>query len=252
MFCKDVVETDKFLDLPASAQSFYFHLGMNADDDGFVSNFKSRKRMYGASDDDARLLCAKGYIYPFDSGVVVITHWKIHNYIKKDRYQKTIHQQEYAQLSLSENKTYILNGKMVAGAENISIPATGSNLDPECIQNGTGLEPQVSIGKSKDRLGKVRVSVYDRTAAFTLGDEILYQEDYENLTHTHSRSVVDSVINRIISTPYHGKLNPSTIDQWASEKENSIGGNSDQPTANDSTSKSKFSDIAETLEKERR
>ncbi len=133
MFAKSVIDSDVFLDMPATTQVLYFHLAMRADDDGFVSNPKRIERMVGCSDDDLNLLILKKFIIPFDSGIVVIKHWKIHNYIQKDRYKETAYKEEKALLSLDENNTYTL--------ENDS-----------CIQNGYSLDTQVRLGK--DRLGK--------------------------------------------------------------------------------------------------
>lgn len=89
MFCLDVVGTDNFLDMPSSAQALYFHLGMRADDNGFVSSPKSITSMVNCGSDDFKLLIAKGYLIPFESGVVVIRHWKQNNYIRSDRYNET-------------------------------------------------------------------------------------------------------------------------------------------------------------------
>lgn len=98
MFSLDVTDTDKFLDMPTSSQALYFHLGMHADDDGFVSAPKRIAKMCGCNDDDLRILAAKEYVLPVGNGVVVITHWKINNQIRKDRYAPTIYQKEYSNL----------------------------------------------------------------------------------------------------------------------------------------------------------
>ena len=103
MFSLDVVNTDIFLDLPISSQALYFHLGMRADDDGFVSSPKRITNMVGCNTDDLKLLVAKGFIIQFNSGIVVITHWKINNYLRPDRYRPTLHQCEKAVLESNEN-----------------------------------------------------------------------------------------------------------------------------------------------------
>ena len=87
-----IVDSDMFLDMPKSTQCLYFHLNMRADDDGFIDNPKKIQRMIGCSDDDMKILIAKQFIIPFESGIVVIKHWKIHNYIRGDRYVPTIYQ----------------------------------------------------------------------------------------------------------------------------------------------------------------
>lgn len=103
MFSLDVVDTDVFLDLPISSQALYFHLGMRADDDGFVSSPKRITNMVGCNTDDLKLLVAKGFIIQFDSGIIVITHWKVNNYLRADRYRPTLHQTEKKSLIDSEN-----------------------------------------------------------------------------------------------------------------------------------------------------
>ena len=132
MFAKTIIDSDAFLDMPASAQLLYFHLSMRADDDGFINKPKTKMRMIGSSDDDIKLLIAKKFLIPFESGVVVIKHWKIHNYIAKDRYTETKYKDEKALLSLDDNKAYTF-----------------------CIQPVDELETQVRLGK--DRLDKVSI-----------------------------------------------------------------------------------------------
>ena len=106
MFSQKVTETDKFLDMALTAQSLYFHLGMNADDDGFVGNPKSIKRMIGASEDDLKALVEKDYLIVFDDGVVVIKDWLVSNYVKKDRYTPTIYTDDMKLIGLDKNKRY--------------------------------------------------------------------------------------------------------------------------------------------------
>lgn len=106
MFAKTIIDSDAFLDMPLSAQALYFHLSMRADDDGFLNNPKKIQRMVGASDDDFKILIMKRFIITFENGVVVIKHWKIHNYIRNDRYKPTIYAEEKAQLEEKENSAY--------------------------------------------------------------------------------------------------------------------------------------------------
>ncbi len=124
MFSKKITDSDKFLDLPLSSQALYFHLNMHGDDDGFVDNTKTIKRMLGASDGDLRLLMDQNFIIPFESGVVVIKDWRIHNYIPKDRYKQTIYLDDFKRLTTAENGSYT-----------------------ECIRNVYSLDTQISIDK---------------------------------------------------------------------------------------------------------
>lgn len=131
MFSLRVVDTDKFLDMPTSAQALYFHLGMNGDDDGFVSSPRKILRSVGCNDDDLRLLAAKGFLIPFESGVVVITDWKINNTIKTDRYTPTIYEDEKGKLQVESTGRYY----------------AGTGMEPVCTQSGSIQEPHISIDK---------------------------------------------------------------------------------------------------------
>lgn len=134
MMSKSIIKSDTFLDMPATTQNLYFHMLLDADDDGFINAPKSIMRMIGAKDDDMKVLSAKQFVIPFESGVVVIKDWKIHNYIQNDRYKpSTLPERDL--LNIQKDKTYTLKSDV-------------SRMDTECIQT-------VSIGK--DRLGKVRL-----------------------------------------------------------------------------------------------
>lgn len=137
MFSLDVVDTDKFLDMPSNTQALYFHLGMRADDDGFVSSPKRITKTVNCADDDLKLLIAKGYLIPFESGVVVISDWKINNELKKDRYKPTIHLSEFEKIQTQKNKSYSLIASMT---------------DTKRLQDVSKMDTQDSIGK--DSIGK--------------------------------------------------------------------------------------------------
>ena len=126
MFAKTIVTSDAFLDMPLSARCLYFTLGMFADDDGFVNNPKSIMRQVGASIDDMNILITKRFILTFESGIIVIKHWKIHNYIQNDRYKATKYIDERKQLALDEKGAYT-----------------------ECIHDVSKLDTQDSIGKDR-------------------------------------------------------------------------------------------------------
>lgn len=105
MFSLKVIDTDNFLDMSVASRELYFQLGMRADDDGFVSNPRRIMRMLGASDDDLRLLITKKFIIPMSTnGVCVVTHWKVNNFIRPDRYEETQFKEEKARLSLIDGK----------------------------------------------------------------------------------------------------------------------------------------------------
>ena len=142
MFAKTIVTSDAFLDMPPTARCLYFFLAMMADDDGFMNAPNSAIRQSGATIDDMKLLIAKRFVLTFESGVVVIKHWKIHNVIQKDRYKETVYLKEKNQLILDENKAY---------KESVS------KMDTQCIQDVSKMDTQVRLGKDsigKDRLGE--------------------------------------------------------------------------------------------------
>jgi len=151
MFAKTVIDSDTFIDMPQSSQLLYFHLAIHADDDGFINNPKSIMRTTGCKDDDLRLLIAKQYIIPFNSGVVVIRHWRVHNTIQKDRYSETKCMEEKALLEVGGNKEYRLSS---TPTETDCIQPV-SRMDTECIQSVSTLDTQVRLGK--DSIGKVRL-----------------------------------------------------------------------------------------------
>ena len=113
MFNKTITNDDNFIEMPPTTQNLYFHLNMNADDDGFVNNWKSIMRITGSKEDDLKILIAKQYIIPFDSGVIVIRHWRLNNYLQRDRITPTNYQEELAQLSLDNKNVYNLYTKCI-------------------------------------------------------------------------------------------------------------------------------------------
>ena len=106
MLSTQIVESDAFLDLPLSAQALYFHLNMNADDDGFINSPKRIQRMIGAKESDLDLLYERRFLLSFESGVTVIKHWLINNTIRADRKKDTPYIEELAQLKIKENGAY--------------------------------------------------------------------------------------------------------------------------------------------------
>jgi hypothetical protein len=111
MFDKIITNDDNFLEMPNSTQALYFHLSMNADDDGFVNNWKSIMKITGTKEDDLKILISKSYLIPFDSGIIVIKHWRINNYLRGDRYRPTQFQKEFNMLENHENKAYQLKSE---------------------------------------------------------------------------------------------------------------------------------------------
>lgn len=145
MFSKTIIDSDAFLDMSLSTQALYFHLSMRADDDGFVNNPKKIQRMIGAGDDELKMLIAKKFIIPFESGICVIKHWRIHNYIQKDRYKETVYKEEKAHLILKDNKSY-------------------KYVDEPCIQNVSNLETQIRLDKTRLDKNRLEENRLDKNA----------------------------------------------------------------------------------------
>lgn len=148
MFAKTIIDSDAFLDMPQSTQLLYFHLAMRADDDGFINNPKSIVRNVKCNEDDLKILAMKKFIIPFESGIVVIKHWKIHNYIRVDRYKETKYKEEKSRLMLDENKAY-----------SVGIPSDNQ------------MDTQVRLGK--DRLNNNNILITEKAEKKT---RISYQQ----------------------------------------------------------------------------
>ena len=149
MFAKTIVLSDAFLDLPMSARCLYFTLGMFADDDGFVNAPRAIMRQCGASDDDMKILIAKKFVLLFESGVIVIKHWRLNNYLQKDRYIETKYKDEKAKLHLDENNAYTLNEESAV-----------AEIEDKKSMYTQSMYTQDRLGKDrldKDRIGKDRL-----------------------------------------------------------------------------------------------
>jgi len=131
MFSKQIVKSDAFMDMPISSQLLYFHLSMEADDDGFIGNPKQIIKMINANSDDFKILLSKRFILPFESGVIVIKHWWIHNTYRKDRYNNTKYEEEINTLQIKDNGAY-----------------TDDKTYPRC-QIGAKSVPQIKLNKIK-------------------------------------------------------------------------------------------------------
>lgn len=145
MFAKTIIDSDAFLDMPITARLLYYDLAMRADDDGFVNSPKKIMRIVGASQDDLRILAIRKFIIPFESGIVVIKHWRIHNYIRKDTYNETKYKEERALLELDENGAY---RQMNAEASTDRQLAVDDSLTQ--VSKGKVSKGKVSTGKGRE------------------------------------------------------------------------------------------------------
>lgn len=209
MFAKTIIDSDAFLDMPVTSQLLYFHLSMRADDDGFVNKPKSVMRMVGCKEDDLKLLFVKKFLIPFESGVVVIKHWKIHNYIRKDTYTETKYKEEKSALELDENSAYRLS---------VTNPL---QIRDESV---TGASTQDRLGK--DRLGKGSLieSTEDAPPKPTrhkygaYRNVLLSDEEHEKLRNEFPHDYSDRIerlSEYIASTGKSYKNHLATIRSWA-------------------------------------
>lgn len=163
MFSLDVVDTDKFMDMPPTTQNLYFHLGMRADDDGFVSSPKKVAMICGSCATDLQLLVSNDFIIPFENGVILITDWKANNYLRKDRYTESRFK-EYL------NTVEVDNDKYIVAASSTSltcgIPKDNQTVDKRhtdgCHRLG---KDRIELGKDRVELGKDSKSTMDRSAS---------------------------------------------------------------------------------------
>lgn len=164
MMAKSVIETDLFMDMPMSTQCLYFHLLLRADDDGFIKNPSAIRREVGCSDDDMKLLLAKQFVLSFDTGVIVIRHWKVHNYIRKDMYHPTECQAEYSLLTGgAEKAAYVLKNGVRIGEHNVIVTESLQGCNGTVTDSLQACSEPVSIGKV--RLGKVNNTTTTTTRA---------------------------------------------------------------------------------------
>ena len=223
MFAKTIIDSDAFLDMPLSTQALYFHLCMRADDEGFVNNPKKIMRMIGASEDDAKVLIGKKFIIPFDSGVIVIKHWRIHNYIRADRLKSTNYEEERAMLDVKDNGSYTLcqssDSQMSAqdrlGKDRLGKDRANSTLPPyeEIIKLYNSIcvsLPRVqSISESRKKAIKARLNLYtieDLEKAFRMAQDsdFLKGSNKRNWTANFDWLIKDANIAKVLDGNYSG------------------------------------------------
>lgn len=191
MFAKTIIDSDVFLDMPLSSQALYFHLSMRADDDGFINNPRKIQRIIGCGNDDLKLLIAKKFIIPFDSGVCVIKHWRIHNYLQKDRYKETMYIEEKAQLDIKKNKSYTLK----------------KSMDTKCIQDVSKVET---------------VSIQNGNNEYTECEQTVYSEKVENDDKPSNCEGLEQCIHDVYKVDTQVRLGKDSIGKSSIEKEKGI------------------------------
>lgn len=189
-FAKKIIDSDSFLDMPVTTRLLYYDLSMRADDDGFVDCPKKVMRLVGASPDDLKLLAAKQFIIPFDSGIVVIRHWRIHNYIQNDRHKDTVYQTEREMLEIADDKAYEMAESLV---------------NTDCIQNGY-------------RMDTLRETENKERREESSKEESKENKDKEKMKLINNdRELININNNSINNINYNKRLDGRpTVDQWTS------------------------------------
>lgn len=196
MFAKSIVLSDAFLDMPMSARCLYFTLGMLADDDGFVGSPKAIMRQCGASNDDMNILLSKRYVLGFESGIIVIKHWRMNNYLQSDRHKSTTYVEELSTLTTDEKGAY-------------------TEQNGSCIQTVYEVDTQDSIGKvskGKDS-NKHKYGEYKNV--------LLSDEDMEKLKSEFPNDYserIERVSSYCASTGKSYKNYLATIRNWAKKE----------------------------------
>ncbi len=191
MFAKSIIDSDAFLEMPMSARLLYYDLAMRADDDGFVNSPKKIMKIVGATNDDMNILIGRRFVLNFDSEIIVIKHWRIHNYIRNDRYKETNYIDEKSMLCLDKNKAYTFKNTGVG------------------IPNGYHWDTQVRLGKDsigKDSIDKINIEEDDNSCEKNIFD--IYQEEigslssrqFEKLNNYSDKLSEDLIIEAIYRT----------------------------------------------------
>lgn len=230
MFASSIIDSDAFLDMPQSSQLLYFHLSMRADDDGFVNKPKSITRSIGAGDDDIRMLIAKKFIIAFDSGVIAIKHWRIHNYIRKDTYSETNYKEEKSNLIFDENKAYTLKKPDEINAVNAPSTSRDESVDaPSTSRDGSVDAGKYSLGKySLDKnIYIAPVTEADRPKPETerkrkfgeYGHVLLTEKQYETLKSEYSNAeeLISYLDEYIEMKGYKAKNHYLCIKKWVAD-----------------------------------
>ena len=182
MFANTIIDSDLFLEMPLSTQALYFHLGMRADDEGFINNPKKIIRSVSCTEDDLKLLVAKGFIISFDSGIIVIAHWNIHNSIRKDRKKDTFFQDEKALLEIDNKNVYML-------------------CQPSDNHLATTCQPSVNQMSAQGKLSK------DKLSEDKLNKDNIYIVEQDSTVYSFEILEIVEYLNEQLGTSYRSNTN---------------------------------------------
>ena len=239
MMAKSVIETDHFMDMPMSSQCLYFHLLLRADDDGFIKNPSAIRREVGCGEDDMKLLVAKQFILPFDTGVIVIRHWKIHNYIRKDMYHPTECQAERGLLTGGADKTAYapkegvqIQGRNVIVTDSLQdcngiVTDTSQACNGHVTDSSRSCAEPVSIGKV--RLGKVNNTTTTTMRAHACEEDSDTDQDLSRVVNLYADNInpayspIESEKLLMLYDRYHSKwLEAAIIEAAESSRRPSV------------------------------
>lgn len=199
MFSNAIVDNDMFLDMPITTQLLYFHLGMHTDDEGFVSSPRKIQRSVGCSNDDMKVLISKGFIIPFESGVIVVTHWHIHNSLRKDRAKETIYKDERERLTITDNGAYCLTDNELS----TGCPTLDNQMTTNCphkLREDKISEDKESEGKGTQSPDGEEMPPKTQKPAFHLYGEYkhirLTNEQYSKLIEEYGEKMTAEYIKR--------------------------------------------------------
>jgi len=179
MFAKTIIDSDAFLDMPVSARLLYYDLAMRADDDGFVNSPKKIMKFVGASTDDMNILIARKFVIAFENGIVVIKHWRIHNYIRKDTYKETPYLEEKSQLVLDEKNAYKLKNEdgIVIACDNSLLSVDDTLTQDRIGKDSIGNIKKENIKEKKNKYGSYEHVLLTPTEYQKLKDDYLNYEE---------------------------------------------------------------------------
>lgn len=213
MFSKSVIWCDMFLEMPLSSQALYMHLNMSADDDGFVGNPKTVMKMVGGSEDDFKILIAKGFVIVFEQGIIVITHWKINNFIRKDRYKPTLYENEVQSLSQTKNGMYVKGIGCHLVAERLT--SGQPSIDKDRLDKGS-----IDKGRGEENPPPPNSKTYGEFQNVNLSDEE-YQRLKEKLK-SHTNTMVEKLSRYMQSSGKTYQDHYATLLHWYEKDEEEL------------------------------
>ena len=213
MFSNTITDSDLFLEMSLSAQALYFHLGLHADDEGFVSSPKRIVRATGCNEDDLKLLIAKGFVICFDSGIIVITHWNLHNSIRKDRKKDTFFKTEKALLTLNNGVYSEVDNQLTTTCQPTDNRMSAQDkISKDNINNIVEQSPTIHISEIKEIISylnqKARTNYKPTTKTTQKHINARLNEGY---TVDDFKKVIDTKCSEWLNTDYSKYLRPETL-----------------------------------------